>query len=850
MGSLALDLRTAARALASRPMFTAVAVLTLALGIGANAAIFSVVHAVLVRPLPFHEPDRLVRVSGEIPQIHLEMVSGADYLDWRDQAKQLASIAAWDEPAWLTTKGDNQPERLQAAQVSANFLSTLGVPLAQGRGFQPFEEKPNSGGHPAILTQKLWKRLFGDGTPLHEQTLRLSDGVYTVVGVLPPGFLFPHNADVDLLVPLILDEAVERGRQRMTIVQVVGRLKPGATPAQVRTELKMIQDHAVADAERALASRPPGPAGPGAGAALPLPPPGGGGGMQIAIRGGGPPGGRRLRLPQPLLKVMPLRDWLVGDVRPALLLMLGAVGLVLLIACANVANLLLARATARRQEIAIRAALGAGRGQIVRLLLAESTLLGLLGGICGLLLAFGALRPLVAMMPAGLASGLFRQTPVGINGAVLGFALVLSVGSAVLFGLAPAWAAARPDLQNPLKEGARSGSGGARGALVVAEMALAVILLAGAGLLLHSFVRLQAVDPGFDAERVLTLGLDLDPQRYPGPEARIAFFRELTGRLRGLPGVAAASYGDSVPLSGFNMILRGLQAEGKPPLDPEQQPEVAITSVGPDYFRALGIRLLRGRAFTEQDTAGSPPVAVISQGMARKFWGDEDPVGRRFRRGPVRDWVTVIGVAADVKHEGLDDSSPRLHMYTPFLQEPRPSSFLIVRTRNDPAALVRSVRATVLAFDRNLPVFNVATLRERLDTSVADRRFNLTLLLLFALLALALAGVGLYGVLAYAVAERTHEIGIRMALGAERRRVLALILRQGLTLAAVGIGLGLPLSFLVGRLLRGALFGITAADPATFVLIPLALLAVALLAAWLPARRATRVEPIVALRTD
>jgi putative ABC transport system permease protein len=851
MGSLVADLRSAARALKARPAFTAVAVITLALGIGANSAIFSVVHAVLLRPLPFRDADRLVSITGEIPDLHVDMVSGADYFEWRDSARLLTEVAAWDGPVWLLFKGGQAPERLQGARISAGFLSTLGVRPAQGRSFLPDEAKPG-GGHPVILTHRLWQRLFGAGTPLREQSLRLDDEVYTVIGVLSPGFMFPRGAGVDVLLPLALDEAVERGRQQMTIVQVLARLKPGATLAQARAELKTIQDRAVAAAEQAVENNPPGPGpgGPGGFGGPGGPPPGGGGRMQIAIRGGGPPGGgppgARMRLPQPLLKVTALRAWMAGDIGPALLLMLGAVGLVLLIACANVANLLLARATARRQEIAIRAALGAGRGQIVRLLLAESLLLGLLGGLCGLLLAFAALRPLVAMMPADLAAGLFRQTPVGINGTVLAFTLLLAVGSAVLFGLAPALAAARADLQNPLKEGARSGSAGARSALVIAEMALAVVLLVAAGLLLHSFVRLQAVDPGFDGERVLTLGIDLDPQRYASPDSRSGVFRELAARLGALPGVEVASYGDSVPLTDVSMIVRGLRAEGRPLLAPEQQPEVAVTTVGPEYFRALGIGLVRGRGFTAQDAAGAQPVAVISERMARTFWGDEDPMGRTFRQGPRE--LTVVGVVKDIKHDGLDDPSARVQMYSPFLQQPRFSSFLVVRTKAAPAAVVRSVRQAVLAFDRNIPVYNVATLGERLDAAVADRRFNLTLLALFSLLALVLAGVGLYGVLAYTVTERTHEIGIRMALGAERRRVLLLILRQGITLAAVGIALGLPASLLAGRVLRRSLFGITAADPATLTLIPLTLLAVALLAAWLPARRATRVDPIVALR--
>jgi putative ABC transport system permease protein len=844
MRALASDLRAAIRALAARPLFTAVAVLTLALGIGANSAIFSAVQAVLLRPLPYRDPERLIWITDEVPEFQGEMVGGADYLEWRDNSRLLASIAAWDDGSPLTLKGRERPERLRGARVSAGFLSTLGVQPAQGRSFLPNEEKLH-GGNPAILTQRLWQRLFG-AAPFREESLRLDNEVYTVVGVLPPGFMFPRDADIDLLIPLALDEAVERSRQRMSIVQVIGRLQPGVTLEQARGELKAIQDRALAAAQKAADAGSSGPGGPGG----PGGPPGGGG-RRIAVRIGGPPGaGPRPTLPEPILRVSTLREHLVGDVRPALLLMLGAVGLVLLIACANVANLLLARATARRQEIAVRAALGASRGQLIRLLLAESAVLGLLGGACGLLLAVGALRPLLAAMPAGLAAGLFRQTPVGVDGPVLAFTLLLAVGSAVLFGLAPALTAARPDLQNPLREGARGGSGPVRGLLVVAEVALAVVLLAGAGLLLHSFLRLQAVDPGFDPERVLTLAVDLDPQRYPAPAARSGYYQDLAGRVRALPGVESVAYGDSLPLTDIHMVLRGIEVEGKPRLDPEQQPMVGVTAVSPDYFRTLGIRLVRGRGFTGQETAGAPPVAVISQSMARKLWGADDPVGRRFRRGRQPEWMTVVGVAADIKHEGLDDASPLVQMYRPFPQEPRPFAFLAVRSTADPATVVRSVRNEVLTFDRDVPVYDVATLRERLDTSVAGRRFNLALLGLFALLALVLAGVGLYGVLAYGVAERTHEIGIRMALGAERQRVLALILRQGLTLAAAGIAIGLPASLLVGRALRSSLFGVTAADPATLALIPLGLLAVALLAAWLPARRATRVDPMVALRNE
>ena len=840
MGTLASDLRTSLRSLFHRPAFTAVAVLTLALGIGANSAIFSVVHAVLLRPLPYGDAERLIWATNVIPDFNAEMLGGADYLEWRDGSKTLESVAAWSDGTSFTLTGTERPERIAGARVSASFLPTLEVQPARGRNILPQEEKL-PGGRVAVISYRFWQRLFGNA-PFEQKTLELDSQSYTVIGVLPRGFLFPRNPEVDLLVPLALDETVERGRRQMSIVQVVGRLKPGVSLEQAQGELDAIKKRTEAEAEARAQALPEGP--------LPGPRPGGGGG-QIAIRIGGPggPGGGRARLPETVLKVTSLRERLVGDVRPALLTMLGAVGFVLLIACANVANLLLARATTRRREIAIRAALGAGRGRIARLLLTESALLGLLGGILGLVLALAALRPLVSLMPAGLAHGLFRQVEIGIDAAVLAFTFAVSIGTGLLFGLAPALSASRPNLQDPLKEGGRGRSSAARGLLVAAEVALAVVLLVGAGLLLRSFLRLMDVDPGFRAERVLTLGIDLGPENYPSPGSQAGFFRELARRVGALPGIEAVTFGDSMPLTDIGMIRRGFRVEGRPPLDPEDQPEVAVTVVGPGYFETLGVRILKGRGFEPTDREGSLPVAVISESMARHFWEDENPVGRRFQGG--RDGeITVVGVAADVKHEGPEADRQRAQMYRPFLQDPRPFGFLAVRTRNDPAALTSSIRNEVQALDRNRPVYDVATLEERLATSVADRRFNLLLLGLFALVALALAAVGLYGVLAYSVGERTHEIGIRMALGARKESVQGLILRQGVLLVAAGLAAGLLASLLLGKVLAGSLYGVPSTDPVTFTAIPVALLAVALVSSWLPARRATRVDPTVALRQD
>lgn len=874
MDSFALDLRAALRALRKRPAFTAVAILTLALGIGANTALFSVVHAVLLRPLPFHEPEQLIHVTNRVVGSDFELTPAADYLDWRDQSGHLAGITAWSDGDDHTLRHGEVSERLQGARVSASFFPVLGLRLAQGRGFLATEEKLQ-GGRVAVVSHRLWNRLFGAAVRLEGQMVRLSDEAFTIVGVLPDGFLFPRSPEVDVLLPLALDETTERGRRQMTLVQLIARLGPGVTAGQARAELETIQKRARAAARESLAAEAAAGPRPGAAEPPPGPPPGSGEGRMI-IRmapgpgsgpgsgpgpGGPPPGAGPRRgpggggpggppgFPETLLVIQPLREWLVGDIRPSLLMLLASVGCVLLIACANVANLLLARATSRRREIAVRAALGAGRGRIVRLLLTESTLLAVLGGACGLLLAHWTIQPLVALMPPDLADGLFRFTTIGIDAPVLLFTFLVSCSTGLLFGLVPAIAATRVDLQDPLKEEGRGGRSGAlRGLLVAAEVAVAAVLLVVAGLLLRSFLRLNAVDPGFEADPVLTLQVGLDPERYPTPDRQAGFFQESVRRVAALPGVRSVSFASTVPLTGFSMLVRGIQAEGQPPIPIEEMPETAIVLAGPDYFQTLGIPLLRGRAFTAADTAGAPDVAIVSRAMARRYWGEADPVGRRLR-GMRRDML-VIGVAEDVKHEGVITESSRLVMYFPFLQQPLPFGFLAVRAAGDPAELTAAVRDQLLALDPSIPISDVATLRERLRGSVADRRFQLTLLGLFALLALGLAGVGLYGVLAYMVGERTQEIGIRMALGAERGRVLTLVVRQGLRLAAAGLAAGLVLSLPAGRLLRSSLYGVTPADPVTYILIPAALLGVALLSSWLPARRATRVDPAVALRKE
>jgi putative ABC transport system permease protein len=858
MDTLALDLRATARALLKRPALTAVAVVTLALGFGANTALFSVVHAILLRPLPFRDDERLIHVTKRVVSSDFEITPAGDFLDWRYQSRLLSGISAYTGSQGFTLRRGEMPERLQRALVSANFLSVLGVQPMQGRSFLPSEEKLQ-GGHSILVSQRLWDRLFGAGTRLRGQTLRLDDEICTIVGLLPRDFLFPRDPEVDVLMPLVLDEATEKDRRRMTLVQVIARLAPGASTDAVRAELVAILQRVENDSQESRSAAPeagtppPRPAAaPMHGPALrrgvegpgPRPAPGPGPGIR---RGNGP--GGLLPPPETVLIVQPLREWLVGDVRLSLLMLFGSVACVLLIACANVANLLLARATDRRPEIALRAALGAGRSRIVRLLLTESVLLSLLGGAAGLLIAAWTLRPLVELIPPDLAEGLFRQTAISIDGPVLLFTFLVTGLAGLLFGIIPALSAARVDLQDPLKESGRSRRLAAlRGLFVATEVAVSAVLLVVTSLLLRSFLHLHAVDPGFDADRVLTAQVDLDPEQYDSPARLSSFFQEAAHRTRAFPGVESVTFASSMPLTGFIMIRRGLEIEGLPPLPPEEQPEVGVVLAGPDYFHTLGIPLLRGREFTAADREGGPPVAIVSRSLARRFWGDADPIGHRIVGG--RGSFAVIGVANDVKQESVAATTQSFLLYRPFLQQPPPFGIIAVRTRGVPAALNAAVQRSIHSVGPAVPISNMATMRGRLERSVADRRFQLTLFGGFALLALGLAAIGLYGVLAHTVGERTQEIGIRMAVGAARRDVLSLVLRRGLFLVAVGAGLGLVLSWPAGRLVRGSLFGVVPADPITYLLVPAMLLSVALLATWLPARRASEVDPAISLRSE
>jgi putative ABC transport system permease protein len=845
MDELATDVRQALRALASRPAFTLAAMLTLALGIGGSTAIFSFVEAVLLRPLPYADPGRLVSVANVIPQLRAEMAGGGDYLDWRDRSRSLATITAYSSSDQVTLVSGGEPRRIPAAGVTASFLPTLGIVPAAGRNFLAEEDRPGAGGV-ALMTAKLWRRLFPGAAPGEERSIELDGSLRAVVGVLPESFVFPGHPEIELLLPLALDEPSERGRGRQHIVQVIARLRPDATAEGARAELAAIQSAAVAAA----------PAAPR-------------GGMMITGSAPAVPAGRMFNAPAPppnaparrpygldtYLKVVPLQRALVADLGPALLLFSAAVGLVMMMACANTANLLLARAAARQGEMAVRAALGAGRGRLVRQLLTESGVLALLGGAAGLGVAALLIAAILGLLPPEIAAS-FRSAAVRVDTRALAFTLALSLATSLLFGLAPALFAARVDAGDGLRAGARAASPGGgrrrvRRLLVGAEVAVAFVLLVGAGLLVRSFVRLTALDPGFRPDQVVTVALELKRQDYPAPAAQLGFYERLLERARTLPGVEAAAAGDSLPLKPFSMVMMGAGAADQPVPEPGRGPELALCAVTPDYFRALGITLRGGRPFLESDRAGSPEVAIVNETLARRLWGEADPVGKSLRLprpgGPVV--ATVVGVVADVRHEGLE-TPPRGAAYRPFAQDPRPFAFLVLRAPVDPARLVTALRHEVAALDRGLAVHDVATMERRLSDATAARRFNTALVGAFGLVALLLSAVGLYGVMAQSVTERTRELGIRIAIGAAPRQVRALVLRQGLAMAAGGAAVGAFAAFAASRALKGALYGVEPADAVTFAAVPVILLAVCALACALPARRATRVDPAVALRAE
>jgi len=782
-----------------------VAVLTLALGIGANSAIFSVVNGVLLKPLPYPEPDRLVGVY-HTTEGQRAVMSGPNFTDVSRAATSFENAAAISTGRMILT-GEGEPTRLPIAEVSASLFSVLRVRPALGRVFNADENTPGRN-NVVVLSHGLWQQRFGSDPSVIGKRITLDGVSKEIVGVMPAGFSYPAGRDAWL--PVDYDEGFVTKQRGAWYLSVIARLKPGVTPQQSAAEVETIG--------RTLARQYPDA------------------NAEIGMT------------------TFPLLEAMVGDIRRSVMILLGAVGFVLLIACTNVANLLLARAATRETEMAVRTALGAGRGRLVRQLLTESVLLSLVGAGFGLLLAVWGVELLVNLKPQGIP----RLDNVRVDGVVILFTIAIGVVTGVLFGLVPAFAATR-GLSATLKEGGRGavtsrGGTRVRGVLVVAELALAVMLLAGAGLLMRSFMKLQAVDPGFKVDPALTFDLTLPDARYKETDQQIAFYDQLLPRLRGLPGVQAASAVMGLPLSGLDFII-SFEVGGRPPVPPAQQPAMQVRVATPEYFSTIGIPLKRGRMFTEDDRAQTPKVVLITEAAAKQFFPNEDPIGKTIKlgwgRGPgkPRAGGEVVGIVGDIKDEGLSEPNPP-QIYMPLRQWPVSFVTILMKTSVPPTALTEGARAQVAAIDPNLPLSNVGTLEAIVAKSISQQRFYMTLLSLFAAVALVLAAIGIFGVLSYAVSQRTREIGIRMALGAQERTVITLVVRQAMLLVGTGVLAGTVLALYLSQTMSKMLFSVRPTDPTTFVSVAAVLAGVALFASYLPARRATRVDPIVALRAE
>ena len=808
MENLFQDLRYGVRVLLRKPGFTVIAVAALALGIGANTAIFSAVNAILLRPLPYDDPERLVWIwqHNLASDIQQEPISFPNFSDYREQNQVFEDVAAFTR--WrpiLTT--DGEPERIVGEQVSASLFPVLRVQAAAGRTFLPEEDRPGNN-NVVILSHELWERHFGSDKEVIGKTVTLNGAPHTVVGVMPNGFRHPApdaQRPPELWAPLGMDASL--AHRRRDFLDVIARLKPTASIEQARAEMETIS-------ARLDQQYPDANAGWGA-------------------------------------TIIPLHERFVGDVRSAMLVLLGAVAFLLLIACANVANLLLVRLTARQKEIAIRKALGATRGRLVRQFLTESLLLALAGGLLGTLLAVFGINILIALSPGNIP----RIGEASLDVRVLGFTLGLSLLTGIIFGLAPALNASNPDLNESLKEGGKNPGQGASGGrlrnlLMVFEVSMALLLLIGAGLMVKSFLRLQQVDPGFNPERVLTVELALPRSKYKEPHQVLPFYNEVVSRIEVLPGVQAAAAVSALPLGGRVAVLN-LEIEGRPRLPAGHVIGAEWQVVSPSYFRTMGIPLLKGRLFTDQDVEGATGVIVINDVMADRYWPNEDPTGKRIslvdaQTGP---YLTVIGVVGNVRQVTLD-SEPYPQMYEAYSQNPRWGAALVVRTSNDPMSIVSAVRTQVSALDRDQPLYNVRSMGDVLADSVSRQRFNTLLIGIFTAVALVLAAVGIYGVISYSVSHRSHEIGIRMALGARQADILKMVIEHGLKLALVGVGLGLVAAFVLTRVMSNLLYGVSAIDPFTFAIGAIILVGVAVIACYIPARRATKVDPMIALRYE
>jgi putative ABC transport system permease protein len=802
------DLRYSLRVLARSPSFTLVAVVGLALGIGANSAIFTAMNAVLLRPLPYQKSDQLVllwqvnRHTGD----HEIKASAPDYIDWREQNSAFQDVAAFNANSGLGLNlsgadhsGAGHPARISATSVTGNLFSVLGVTPALGRSFLPDEERPGSA-PVCILSDDLWKRRFGSNPKILGKPVTLNGEMWTVVGVMPAGFRFPQS--VDLWVPAMV-RSTARTKHAQHYLGVIARLKPGLSLDHAQAELDSL-------ARRMELQYPETNAGLG-------------------------------------IRLVALRTQITGNIRPALLVLFGATAFVLLIACTNLANLLLVRATVRQGEMSLRLALGASRTRLVRQLLTESALLGLLGGILGLMLAFAATHLLFSHSPSNLP----RTNEIAVDGRVLTFTLGLSVFTGLIFGLVPALQASKPDLIRTLKVG---GSGFTMGRgwhrlrllLVASEMSLALVLLIGASLMIRSFFRLQEVNIGLDPLNVLTMNTTLTVDRYPVPR-QIAFYRDVVERIGALPGVRSVGAVDNLPLGGSDVHSFGIV--GRSAWDPGHEPSGELSVVTPRYFNAIGIRLTKGRSFTEGDGEEAPRVAIINDGFASRYWPQEDPLGKHITLDFEREARVIVGVVGNVRHLGLDQQEP-LQVYVPHSQIGGAMMCLVVRTASDPLDLAPSVRAAVEAVDNDQPVYDIQTMEQRLSDSVSPRRFNMLLLGIFAATALLLAGGGTYGVMSYYVTQQTHDIGIRMAMGADQVKVVTLIMGKGLAILFCALAIGVTVAFAFSRVMSGLLFGIGLLDLTSILGASFVLTTVGLPACYIPARRASRVDPMVALRYE
>jgi putative ABC transport system permease protein len=803
MNTLLQDMRYGWRMLLKRPSFTLVAVITLALGIGANTTIFSFVNGILLRSLPYPQPERLVLLDETALKRGVASmgVSFPNYLDWREQNRVFEDVAAYDTSS-LALTGNGEPEQLQGAVIAHGLFEILRVSPLMGRTFTEEEDRPKND-TVIILSYGLWQRRFGGDTGIIGQPLTLNARPFTVIGIMPPDFRFPEVAEY--WTPLALDTQMYTRNDHG--LEAVARLKDGVSLAQARAEMNDI-------AERIEQQNPVTNEGLG-----------------VSVTG--------------------MHQALAGDYRQALIILLSVVGCVLLVACANVANLMLVRATTRQKEIAIRAALGARRWRIVRQLLTESLLLGVAGGALGLLLAVWGLDLLLAAIPIKLPFWM----KFGLDLRVLGFTLGVSMLTGLGFGILPALQASRTNLNETLKEGGRSAAGTgrqrSRSLMVVAEIALSLVLLVGAGLMMRSFLRLQHVNPGLNPAGVMTMRINLPRIKYAEGTRRSDYYRQLMERLRALPGVEAAGAVSTLPLNGNNWG-RSLTVEGFPVLSVGQAPFIQHNVITPGYFRTMGIPLLEGRDFTDADTENGPKITIIDQRLAHEYWPNESAIGKRIRFGPPEDnepWHTIVGVVGAVRHERLE-ATTRNSVYLPHTEIPVGRMFLAVRSAAKPEGLIEPVRGQIRELDGDLPITSVRTMNEVVAQSVWQPRLYTILFGIFAAVALLLAAVGLYGVMAYTVTIRTHEIGLRVALGARPGDVMRLIAGQGIKLVMVGVAAGLGAALLLTRLMSSLLFSTSASDPLTFTGIAVLLTLVALLACYIPARRATKVDPMVALRYE